>query len=109
LVDVPPFTASKAERRALVPDLVAPTKSAVLILFSRSSAAATNAEFCLNIYGWLVVARYSPSIASLFMPFKQSTPAATAILRVSSSWLAIAFSPGGGKVPRNPTAVKIVL
>ncbi len=69
-------------------------KSEVRMSFLKSRAEAIREELCFSLNGEVVVAKNSPSISFGSIPFRQSSPASVAIVKLSSSHAATARSPG---------------
>ena len=89
----PATTESKADISAVVPARSTSVISAAKMSRRRSNAAAIIEAHCFSAYGGVVVANRSPSISWRARPFRQSMPAATAMLTLSSSKLATERSP----------------
>ena len=86
---VPADTESRAAFIPAVPALSTPVMSAEKMSLLRSRALAIIAAHCFSAYGGVVVAKIMPSTLCLSVPCRQSSPAATPMVMLSSSKLAM--------------------
>ena len=91
--------ASRPASIADVPARSVPVKSSVRAAGGRSSTAAIVAAACFSAQGEVVVAKYTASAGGPSTP--SPSAAFTASVRLSSSWLATAFSPPAAVAPHS--------